>query len=581
MKLKNFVKLTIKGYKKLLKERVKESEESAKVFQPIPFTQPFVQQQKAPIPIEVVEEEKEEKIEGIELPKRISKRVKLVEKKEEEPKFSLVYPLIPQKPKPNEEVFAYAKIYFDKQNHRFTYELVEPKLSEEMKQILKNVRSLIEERLDVDLTKLKKVEATEYLSQQIDDILSYYGFKLTSKEKRILRYYIERDFLGFGKIEPLMKDPNIEDISCDGVNIPIFVFHRDPRIGSVMTNVVFKNSEELDSFVIRLAQLANKSISVAYPLLDGTLPDGSRVQATLGTDIARRGSNFTIRKFTQSPLTPTHLLNFNSIDEKALAYLWMMVDFGRSILVSGGTASGKTTLLNVLSLFIRPEKKIISIEDTAELHLPHSHWVPSVARTIIAGKPGEVDLFELLRESLRQRPDYIIVGEVRGREAFILFQQMATGHPALATIHAENLQKLSDRLTTEPISLPPSLIGSLDVIVFMNRVRFRENIIRRVTEIIEMIKFDPEKKQPIVNKVFKWNSATDKFETGEKSYVFKKICEQTGLSEKEVLEEYQRRILILQWLKQRNVTDFREIHKIISFYYTYPNRLLSKIMGEL
>jgi len=330
-----------------------------------------------------------------------------------------------------------------------------------------------------------------------------------------------------------------------------------------------------------LAQLANKSISVAYPLLDGTLPDGSRVQATLGTDIARRGSNFTIRKFTQSPLTPTHLLNFNSIDEKALAYLWMIVDFGRSILVSGGTASGKTTLLNVLSLFIRPEKKIISIEDTAELHLPHSHWVPSVARTIIAGKPGEVDLFELLRESLRQRPDYIIVGEVRGREAFILFQQMATGHPALATIHAENLQKLSDRLTTEPISLPPSLIGSLDVIVFMNRVRYRENIIRRVTEIIEMIKFDPEKKQPIVNKVFKWNSATDKFETGEKSYVFKKICEQTGLSEKEVLEEYQRRILILQWLKQRNVTDFREIHKIISFYYTYPNRLLSKIMGEL
>jgi flagellar protein FlaI len=259
----------------------------------------------------------------------------------------------------------------------------------------------------------------------------------------------------------------------------------------------------------------------------------------------------------------------------------MAVDYGRSILVAGGTASGKTTMLNVLSLFIRPEKKIISIEDTAELYLPHTHWVPSVARTVIAKKPGEVDLFELLRESFRQRPDYIIVGEVRGREAYILFQQIATGHPGLATIHAENLPKLSDRLITKPISLPPSLIGSLDIIVFMARMRYKEKFVRKVTEVIEMVEFDPKKKRPIVNTVFKWNPINDKFEVKADSYVLKKICEQTGISEEELQEELKRRILILRWLKEREITDFREIHKIFTLYYTSPNKLLAAVMGEL
>jgi flagellar protein FlaI len=348
-----------------------------------------------------------------------------------------------------------------------------------------------------------------------------------------------------------------------------------------MTNVVFKDAEELDSFVIRLAQLAGKSISIASPLLDGTLPDGSRVQATLGTDIARRGSNFTIRKFTKKPLTPVHLLNFNTIDEVALGYLWLIVDYGRSVLVCGGTASGKTTFLNVLSLFIRPDKKIISIEDTAELNLPHEHWVPSVARTVIAERPGEVDLFELLRESFRQRPDYIIVGEVRGREAYILFQQIATGHPGMATIHAENLPKLMDRLTTEPISLPPPLIGSLDVIVFMARMRYKDKFVRRVSEILEMVKFHPVKKVPIVNTVFKWNPVIDKLEVVGKSYVLKRICEQTGLSETEIIEELKRRVLVLHWLREKGVEDFREIHKVFSLYYAFPNRLLARIMGEI
>ena len=593
MILRNFVKRAIMGYRKILVKKgiIAQPIPEGEIIEKVTRKEMPIGEEKIPIQpkgvriervVERIERKEEEiKIEGIEIPKSVKRRVRLIEKKEEKLETISIYPLIPLKPKKNETIFAYVKIYFDPTYHRFIYEVIEPKMTERLKTIFGKIKELLEQRLDVDFTKLKKIEATEYLNKQMEDLINYFGFELSEEEKKILRYYMERDFIGFGKIEPLMRDPNIEDISCDGVGIPIFVFHRDPKLGSLMTNIVFETNEELDSFVIRLAQLAGKSISVASPLLDGSLPDGSRVQATLATDIARRGSNFTIRKFTKTPLTPTHLLNFNTISEIPLAYLWLAVDYGRSILVSGGTATGKTTFLNILSLFIRPEKKIVSIEDTAELHLPHTHWVPSVARTVIAQRPGEIDLFELLRESLRQRPDYIIVGEVRGKEAYILFQQIATGHPALATIHAENLKKLADRLITAPISLPPALIGSLDIIVFMASMRYKGRFVRRVKEILEMVRFDPVKKIPIVNRVFKWNPINDEVEVVGKSYVLKKICEQTGMSEEKIIEELNRRALILRWMREKGIEDFREIHKIFSVYYTYPNKLLARIMREI
>jgi flagellar protein FlaI len=393
---------------------------------------------------------------------------------------------------------------------------------------------------------------------------------------------VERDFLGLGKIEPLMRDSEIEDISCDGVNIPIYVYHRNPSIGSVQTNVIFTDKEELDSFVIRLAQVSGKSISVAEPLVDATLPDGSRLQATLGTDIAKKGSNFTIRKFMEEPLTPTHLLNYKTIDSRALAYLWLAVDFGRSILIAGGTASGKTTLLNVLSLFIRPEKRIVSIEDTSELLLPHPHWVSTVARTPIS-RPGkeEVDLFKLLKESIRQRPEYIVVGEVRGQEAFILFQQISTGHPSLATIHADTIERLFDKLITPPISLPPGLIGSLDLVVFLCRTRYKEKFVRRVTQILEMIRYDEKKGKPIVNKVFEWNPFTDKIEVTNKSTLLKKISSAVGITESELVEELKRRTIVLEWMQKRNITSYRDVYALITEYYHNPNHVLALAMKEV
>ncbi|MGC8812111.1 MAG: type II/IV secretion system ATPase subunit [Candidatus Aenigmatarchaeota archaeon] len=553
-----------------------------------------------PIKIERVEEEKkegkEEKeikpvekpkiLEGIEIPEFLPEKVEIGEiplTEEERRKITLAYPLIPRKPGKDELVFAYAKIFWDSSLNKYVYQVVEPELTEKMKEIISKLKELIQEKLDIEFGKLKKFELKNYLFKTIDDLLNYYKMEVSEREKLVLRYYIERDFIGLGRIEPLMADENIEDISCDGVGIPIFVFHRNPKLGSIVTNIVFNEADELDSFIHRLAQLCGKSISVATPLVGGSLPDGSRVQAALATDIARRGSNFTIRKFTVEPLTPIHLLKYNTIDIPSLAFLWLAVDFGRSVLVAGGTASGKTTLLNVLSLFIRPEKRIVSIEDTPELKLPHPHWVPYVARTAIGTEErklrGEIDLFDLLKDSLRQRPDYIVVGEVRGREAYVLFQEMATGHPSLATIHAENINKLIDRLTTPPISLPASLVGSLDLVVFLLRVRYREKHVRKVNQIVEIVGIDPETKEPVTNEVFRWDAMKDKIVAVNKSITLKKIAEFMGLTEQQVKEEMERRMVVLNWMMEKNITRYKDVFNVFNMYYTSPEKVLASIMG--
>ena len=572
--LGNLVRKAKEGYKIL---KIKEAEEKQ-----APILQTSIQ---FPSELKAVLEEKEEefKFEGFEVPRFELKKVKPggISKAEEE-KIELTYNLIPKKPGKGERVFCYAKIFWDPKLDRYVYHVIEPKLSPELENIFKRIKELLEQKLEIDFLKVKRAEAIEYLKKSVDELLDFFGFKVSDDERQVLYYYIQRDFAGLGKIEPLMVDDEIEDISCDGLNIPIYVFHRHPKLGSLQTNIIFTDPNELDSFIIRLAQLCGKSVSVANPLTGGTLPDGSRLQAMLATDIARRGSNFTIRKFTHEPLTPVHLLNYGTVDVKVLAYLWFVVDMGRSILVSGGTASGKTTLLNVLSLFIRPERRIVSIEETAELKLPHPHWVPSVARTpmvVEEGKRiGEVDLFDLLRESLRQRPDHLIVGEVRGKEAYVLFQQMATGHPSLSTVHAENWEKLMDRLTSPPIALPLALLGSLDIVVFMMRGLYKDKHVRRVTEVVEIVGLHPKKKTPVTNTVFKWNSVSDRFDVVNKSYALKKISETSGLTEEKIKEELQRRMLVLNWMQEKNLTDYRDVYYVITSYYNYPERVISTIL---
>jgi flagellar protein FlaI len=529
----------------------------------------------------------EEKFESVEIPDFKTKKVsKLgIEAEEEVTTFTTSYSLIPQAPQQGEPVFAYTAIGWNEEKGSYEYKLIEPKLSPELRKLFAKIKNLLEEKLDVDLTKLKRVEAKDYLRNQTFKLLDYFGIRLSETEKQIFGYYVNRDFLGLGVIEPLMQDQDIEDISCDGTGIPLFVFHRNSMLGSIPTNIVFNNPDELDSYLIRLAQLCGQSVSIIDPLLNGTLPDGSRIQGTLATDIARRGSNFSIRKFTKSPFTPTLLIKFGTADIPTMAFLWLAVDYGCSVLVSGGTATGKTVFLNVLSLFIRPEMKIVSIEDTAELTLPHPHWVPHVARVSIATEVGrtrgEIDLFDLLKESLRQRPDYVIVGEVRGQEAYVLFQQMATGHPSLATIHADSLEKLTNRLITPPISLPPSLLENLDLVVFLTKMRYRGQNIRKISSIFEIYGFDHKHKRIKTNKLFEWDANKDKIDIKNKSIILGKLIKKTGISEKKIIEELKRRMLLIYWMTQRNVTDYKDFSRIANLYYDFPEKVLDIISGEI
>ncbi|MCX6815513.1 MAG: type II/IV secretion system ATPase subunit [Candidatus Aenigmarchaeota archaeon] len=487
------------------------------------------------------------------------------------------YPLYPSSPKQGERVFAYAHIYFDNVANELVYHIVEPALSEADRKVLEDIKEFIEEKLDVNFGQIRNAEVANYITGIFDRAVKYFRIK---SDTEVLKYYVIRDFIGLEMIEPLMRDKNIEDISCDGVDIPIYVYHRDPRFGSLRTNIMFTNRDLLDSFANKLSERTGKVISVARPLLDGTLPDGSRVQATLGSDIARHGSNFTIRMFTENPITPVDMLKFGTCDTRLLAYLWFLIEHESSILVSGGTASGKTSLLNVLSLFIKPQMKIVSIEDTAELRLPHPHWVPEVARTPIA-EEGKVDMFELLRESLRQRPDYIIVGEVRGREAYVLFQQMAVGHAGLSTIHADTFPKLMDRLTTQPINLPVSLLQNLDMVLFVKRVKQGKRYNRRVASVIEILGHDQKINMPITLEVFRWDPLKDTFNLVNKSAILRKIINSTGMSEEDVQKEIINRSNVLKWMYKNKVEDYRKISSMINLYYLAPDFLLNKIEGGL
>ncbi len=495
----------------------------------------------------------------------------------------LRYPLIPKNPDEDEKVYAWAHITYDEQEESVVYHVHEPDLTPAAEDLLEQVEDRLKEQIDVDFGEMKRDQAREFLRKRISEILRGREFNVDPQTREVIQYYAFRNFVGLGPIEPLMNDKYIEDVSCDGTGIPVYVYHRNPDVASVETDVVFEDEEELDSFVRKLAQRCGRSVSMAEPLVDGSLPDGSRVQATLATDIARRGSNFTIRKFTEDPLTPIDIMNFGTIDATMLSYLWLAIENGKSLMIAGPTAAGKTSLLNALSLFIPPELKIISIEDTPELRLPHPNWVPEVARSGFGfgtQSTGEVTLDDLLEESLRQRPDYIIVGEVRGEEAYILFQQIATGHPGMSTIHASSLTKVMDRLTTRPIDLPPSLIENLDLIVFIKRVRRRGKYVRRVDAVYELEGFDAETDEPQVNQMFQWHAKADRFEVSNESSLLAEISEERGVDQHKLQNEIQRRRTVLEWMRENDVTHYTDVGRIVSNYYRHPRRLLEQI-GEV
>jgi Type IV secretory pathway, VirB11 components, and related ATPases involved in archaeal flagella biosynthesis len=528
------------------------------------------------------EQETVEQVDGVSVPSPGSMSMEDLGDKDEEEgvrDVEVTYPLVPEDPDQGETVYAWAYITFDEEQGELLYRVVEPHLDSATEEILNQVRDILQRSFDIDFTDLETEEAEQYLQEEIDRIVDKYNISMTPEQREKIRYYAKRDFAGLGKLQPLMNDTEIEDISCDGTGIPVYAYHRNPEFGSVATNVSWDDPDDLDSFVMKLAQRCGQSISVSQPLLDGSLPDGSRVQATLATDIARHGSNFTIRRFTDDPLTPVHMMDYETEDPRMMSYLWTLVENEKSILVCGTTGAGKTSQLNALSLFIKPEKKIVSIEDTPELRIPHEHWVPEVARSGFGSSVesgGEVSMDDLLKESLRQRPEYILVGEVRGEEAYIMFQQMATGHTGMSTIHADSLEMLMDRLTTDPINLSGSLIETLDLIMIIKRIRRGDQYIRRVTGLYEVEGFN-DRTGIDANQVFDWDPQTDDYHVINDSVVLKDIVEQSGRDEEDMRRELANKQYILQWMQDQQIKDYREVGDILARYYSDPQSVMERV----
>jgi len=484
--------------------------------------------------------------------------------------FREVYPI--------HEPYVYAAVVTEPNTKRIKYEVVEPTLLEEEENKLKEIKDILAEEIDVNLKEIgTRDKAEEYLKAKIHEIIKDYRLKIDEESVDKLMYYIIRDFLGYGKIDPLMKDPLIEDISADGVQIPIYVWHRDYE--SLPTNILFKDSEELNSFIVRLAYMARKNISLAMPILDASLPDGSRIQMTYGDEVTRRGSTFTIRRFRVDPLTISDLISLGTISSEMAAYFWYAIENRASILVSGGVAAGKTTILNCFSMFIKPGLKLVSVEDTAELNLPHENWIPSVARTGFGdneNRAGSITLFDLLRAAVRQRPDYLLVGEVRGKEAYTLFQAMATGHLGMGTIHGESASSVIHRLESEPMNIPKPLLTMIDAITVQLRTEVNGKPARRTRAVTEIVGLDPKTRELITNEVFWWNARDDTFEYSGHSHILEEKMKRKGLDEKEVLEELNRRKTVLDWMVKKGIRKYTDVVSVIRDYYADPTRVFRK-----
>ncbi len=473
--------------------------------------------------------------------------------------------------------YAYAHIFWDQNKKELVYNIEEPDLSKSEKEILRLIMLALEEMINISLVKVENPsQIIEYLEKNVQSILVELGTKVSKDTYLKLMYYIFRNSVGLNKIEPLLNDYYIEDIECNGLNSPVYIVHR--KYENLKSNVAFTDMQELTDFVEKLAQKCGRYVSYAKPLLDGTLPDGSRVNATYSEDVTTKGPTFTIRKFTKDPWTPIHMINFNTTSAKVVAFIWLAIEHKFNMMVIGETASGKTTFLNAVLTFIPPDARVVSIEDTRELNLSHDNWMPTVTRSgfgipnLMGKEYGEITLFDLLRESFRQAPDYVIVGEIRGKEAFVLFQGMASGHSSFGTFHAGSVQTLVRRLQTPPISLSPSLIESLDIVCVMTHMKESDRNIRRMKELVEIQSVT--EKGMTFNIPFEWNPVNDKIEQKRGLYILTKISKRSGKPINELERELELRTMLLQTIANRNIQDFKEVNEIIKEYYIDPQKIL-------
>ena len=481
--------------------------------------------------------------------------------------------------------FSYIRTTYNRATSEYLLSVIEPVLTEDEDELLVTIKQTFEKTLDYEWDKLNVMDKKEYLERSVDSYIKSRGIRLEPISEDKIKYFIARDFVGYGPIDTLMNDDRIEDVSCDGVNIPLFVFHN--KFESIRTNTIFKEEDDLNSFVISLGQRCGKQLSVSNPILDGTTPEGHRVQATYAREVTTRGASFTIRRFKEKPFTPVELIKYGTASPEIVAYLWLSVEHGESAIICGGTASGKTATLNAIALFIPPGAKVVTMEDTREINLPHENWIPGATRSGSGergpdGKAaGEIDMYDLVRAALRQRPNYIIVGEVRGKETYTMFQAMATGHTTYSTMHADSVKGMVNRLENPPINCPRILLTALRNVIIQTHARVGMDMVRRIKQLIEIVGFEPETNELISNTVYEWDQATDKFIFKGHSFLFDKIMEMKNLTHEELQQEFERRVDIVKYMVARDITDHREIWALIRGYYKDPKGTAERVRKEM
>lgn len=479
--------------------------------------------------------------------------------------------------------FAYAVIAEDPEAKLPYYFVDELELTNQEKILYNNIIAVLQTELKAPR---EDVNPKKYFAQEAQKIADRYQLT-TSKNAQVswakILYYAGRDMVGFGSIDPMMQDASIEDISVDGAKKPVYIYHK--KYESLETNLIFSSEEKLDDTIVRLVHMSGKHVSTAFPVVDATMPGKHRLAATFRKEVSPQGSTLTIRKFRADPITIIDLINYGVLDYLMAAYAWLLIEDRATAIVVGATASGKTTFLNALLSMINPSAKIVTIEEVQEINIHHTNWAPLVSRLsygITEESIGEISLFHLVKAAMRMRPDIMIVGEVRGEEAYALFQAISTGHGGLATLHAEDSGSAIQRLTSKPMDVAPSYINFLDLIFSVRRVAIPDpsrpgmpRIVRRVISLDEVI--DSQKWV----QVFNWDPQKDRFyDSLDKSVKLRKYAKDHGKPVSAVIEEINNRALILQWLRARNIRNYVEIGSLFSQYHSDPELVLNKIKLE-
>jgi archaeal flagellar protein FlaI len=461
--------------------------------------------------------------------------------------------------------FSYAWIFQDETEGSYFYVVDELTMSKEEREAYKQLKNTLEYEL-----KAPRLDETlaDSFHRQLPSILDEHKAVVLGADqvglKKIL-YYLERDLIGYGKIEPIINDPAIEDISCLGVNKPVFLWHR--KYESCRTNIIYSDEEDLDDFVTRIVHRQGKHVSIAHPIVDLTLPGKHRLAVSFGKETTPAGTSFTIRKFREDPITIVDLIMNETIDESIAAYLWLLMENKMSVMIVGPTGAGKTTALNAIACLVRPDFKMISVEEVSEINLPQENWVSTIARPGFGGgSEGEVSLYDLIKSAVRHRPSLILVGEVRGEEAYVLFQALATGHGGMCTMHAEDVETVVKRLTQPPMNIPTGILPLMNCVIVVKQVHpsnfvatERKVSTRKFVQVSEIDSVGG------IRDVYTWNPSGDVFQGNlEGSYLLNKVAKTLDVPLSVVTQELERRKQILLKMVEKNLRDFRSVHKSLN-----------------